>query len=97
MKKRVGLIGSIVVGTAIVTVGLSGDFAWAAKQGELNGAGCITNCGNGDKSDKDVKGDKVNGDTGNGHAVPEPSSVILLGAAVVGLGIWSWRRKSTES
>jgi hypothetical protein len=94
MKKRVGLIGSIVVGVAIVTMGLSGDFAWAAKQGELNGAGCITNCGNGDKG---VKGDKENGDTGKGHAVPEPSSVILLGAAVVGLGIWSWRRKSTES
>jgi hypothetical protein len=92
MKKRVELIGSIVLGAAIVTVGLSGDFAWAAKQGELNGAGCIGNCGNSDKADKGDRGDK-----GKGHSVPEPSSVILLGAAAVGLGIWSWRRKSTES
>jgi PEP-CTERM motif len=91
-KKRVGLIGSIVVGAALVTVGVSGDFAWAAKQGELNGAGCIGNCGNGDKGNNGDRGDK-----GKGHSVPEPSSVILLGAAAVGLGIWSWRRKATES
>src|SRR6185295_7359385 len=89
MKKRVGLIGSIVVGAALVTVGASGDFAWAGKQGELIGAGSIGNSGNGDRGDK--------GDKGKGHSVPEPSSVILLGAAAVGLGIWSWRRKSTES
>ncbi|OAI49310.1 hypothetical protein AYO43_03150 [Nitrospira sp. SCGC AG-212-E16] len=93
MKKRVGLIGSIVVGAAIVSVGLSGDFAWAAKQGELNGAGCIGNCGNSDKADK---GDKGNGDKGKGHAVPEPSSVMLLGAGLAGLGIWAWRKKSTK-
>jgi hypothetical protein len=98
MKKRVGVIGSIIVGAALVTVGVSGNFAWAGKQGELNGAGCIGNCGNGDKADKGDKGDKGDrGDKGKGHSVPEPSSVILLGAAAVGLGIWSWRRKSTES
>ncbi len=92
MKKRVGLIGSIVVGAALVTVGVSGDLAWAGKHGELNGAGSIANTGNGDRGDRGDRGDK-----GKGNSVPEPSSVILLGAAAVGLGIWSWRRKSTES
>ena len=101
MKKRVGLIGSIVVGAALVTVGLSSDFAWAGKQGELNSAGSNGNSRNGDigyKFDRGDKGDKGDrGDKGKGHSVPEPSSVILLGAAAVGLGIWSWRRKSMES
>ena len=103
MKKRVGLIGSIIVGAALVTVGVSGDLAWAGKQGELNGEGYIGNSGNGDRGHTGDRGDKGNkgdhgdrGDKGKGHSVPEPSSVILLGAAAVGLGIWSWRRKSTE-
>jgi hypothetical protein len=91
MKKRVGLIGSIIVGAALVTVGVSGDLAWAGKQGELNGEGYIGNSVNGDRGHTGDRGDK-----GKGHSVPEPSSVILLGAAAVGLGIWSWRRKSTE-
>ena len=98
MKQLVGLIGSIVVGAAIVTVGLSGDLAVAAKSGQLNGAGCIGKCGNGDNDgngDKEDNEDKD--DRRNGHAVPEPSTVILLGAALAGLGIWSWRRKSRKS
>ena len=98
MKKRVGLIGSIVVGAALVTVGASGDFAWAGADKELKAD--LKEL----KSDlkgnlKDLKGDvkDVIGKNGHTYRVPEPSSVLLLGAGLAGLGIWAWRRKSTES
>jgi len=98
MKKRVGLIGSIVVGAALVTVGASGDFAWAGADKELKAD--LKEL----KSDlkgnlKDLKGDvkDVIGKNGHTNRVPEPSSVLLLGAGLAGLGIWAWRRKSTES
>jgi hypothetical protein len=95
MKTRIGLIGSIVLGVAIV--GLSGNLALAVPDnGNIPGAsntnGCGPSGGQPQKCSTSVLGPASSNYVGPASStpasVPEPSSMILLGAAVVGMGIW---------
>ena len=87
MKTRIGLIGSVVLGVALV--GLSGDLAWAVSD---NTNGCEPSGGQPQQC-----GSIPGPASSTPVTVPEPASLILLGAGVAGLGIWAWRKKSTES
>ena len=81
MKKQVGLIGSILIAATIVTIGLGGDLAQAGPNG---------NNGNHNGSFKQDVNVQINPNiqSSNTHSVPEPASLILLGAGLAGVAIW---------
>src|SRR5262245_66600961 len=99
MRKQGGFVGSILIAATIVTIGLGGDFAQANQIGingnhfgwEKNGndqsslnIGQNGNNGNHYGWDKNLK---VSSITQTTSSVSERASLILLGAALAGVGI----------
>lgn len=83
MKKRVRLLGSIMLAATFVTVGLSGGFAWAADTLTVS---TVTT---------DLVRVPLPIEIKPRISVPEPSSLILLAVGVIGLGAFGiWRRMS---
>jgi PEP-CTERM motif-containing protein len=93
MKTHLGLIGPLMLGLVMTIIGVSGDLAMPQL---VSGKNNNNNTSNNNNSNNNNNGNNVNqvnanntfnGTNTNGVGVPEPTSLILVGAGLAGFWI----------